>query len=464
MRRRSVVKRPQLSRSDLEAAVRRTIWETDLSTLPWWKAWTIASARVVYAVVRDLSAGQLTMRAMSLVYTTLLSMVPLLAISFSVLKAFGVHNKIEPFLLNFLAPLGEKGAEITNRIIGFVENVDVGVLGAMGLALLLYTVVALMQKIERAFNYTWRVPHDRPLGQRFSGYLSVLVIGPVLIFSSLGVTATLTGTGLLDTLAGIEPFGALIKFVSRLIPYAIVIGAFTFIYIFMPNTKVRLRSAFIGALVAGVLWETTGWVFASFVVGSTKYTAIYSAFATLIMFMIWLYLSWLILLIGANIAFYDQYPEYLAVGRRELHLSSRVKEKLALLVMHFIGENLYHERPPWTAEGLAQRLRVPKTAMDEVLDALVRRGLLGATSDSPAAYLPARPLETTAVKEVLDAVRSAEEESYLKLPQLPAEPAVEDTLRRLDRAMDEALSTLTVKDVSRAAAPRVSLAAEPPAE
>ncbi|MCF7982400.1 MAG: YihY family inner membrane protein, partial [Pseudomonadales bacterium] len=268
-----------------------SIWHTELSSMPRWRANLTQCFRVLFAVARDMTAGQLTLRAMSLVYTTLLSLVPLLAVSFSVLKAFGVHNQIEPLLLNLLAPLGDQGVQITTSIIGFVENMKVGVLGSLGVALLFYTVIALMQKIEAAFNHTWRVSHTRPMSQRFSDYLSVLMIGPVLVISALGLTSTMLNTSVVQWIAAIEPFGSFIEAATKLIPYILIICAFIFIYTFIPNTKVKLKPAFVGALVAGVLWQTAGWGFATFVATSAKTAAIYSAFATLIFFLIWLHVG-----------------------------------------------------------------------------------------------------------------------------------------------------------------------------
>ncbi len=440
--------------STLRSVAARAIWDIDTTSVPRWKGWLIGFLRISYAVVRDLADGQLSLRAMGLVYTTLLSLIPLLAFSFSVLKGLGVHNQIEPLLLKFLEPLGEKAVEISSRVIGFVENVEAGVLGSVGLALLIYTVVSLMQKIERAFNYTWHITRHRSFAQRFSDYLSVLVnlsvlvIGPVLVVASLGITASVMSTSLVESLTGIQPIGALVELAGRLVPYLLIIGAFTFVFIFMPNTKVRLRSALVGAFVAGILWETTGWAFASFIVTSTKYVAIYSAFATLIMFLIWLYLSWLILLVGASIAFYHQHPEYLAVRRTELRLSNRVKEKLALLVTFLIGDSYCRNRPAWTVQGLARRLNVPAEAMVSVLQALEQHGLLTRTGDEPPFYLPSRSLEAIEVKDVLDAVRAADEQTHLSLQRLPLEPAVEQLLDHLEKAVAGALDGRTLKQLA----------------
>lgn len=439
---------PKLSPLGWLDQLRAMIWKSDLAAMSAPKARCIRLLQVTYAVGRDLADGQLNLRAMSLVYTTILSLVPLLAISFSVLKGFGVHNQLEPMLLGVLEPLGDKGFEITEKIIGFVENVKVGVLGSLGLMLLVYTVVSLMQKIERAFNYTWHVSAERPFAQRFSDYLSVVLIGPILVFTSMGISASLGTNAVTQRLADIEPFGTLIGWLGVLVPYLLTVAAFAFIYSFIPNTKVKLKSAVVGALVSGVLWKGAGWAFKTFILTSVKYTAIYSAFATLIMFMIWLYLGWLILLVGASIAFYHQKPEYLGAGRGPLRLSNRVKEKLAILVSELIGANYYSGREPWTLDALSTRLRAPMDATGLVLSALENRGLLKKTGDDPPAYLPGRPPETTMVKEVIDAVRIADETAQLNPDQLPTSAAAEQVFGKIDRALSDGLENRTLKDLA----------------
>ncbi|HID49397.1 MAG TPA: YihY/virulence factor BrkB family protein, partial [Chromatiales bacterium] len=322
------------------------VWETPLESLPSWQQLLINIARVTHLIIRDLAEGQLTMRAMGLVYTTLLSMVPLLAVSFSVLKGFGVHNQVKPILLRLMEPLGEKGIEITNQIIGFVDNIKVGVLGSVGLALLFYTVISLLQKIERSFNYTWRVAEIRPLSQRFSDYLSVILIGPVLVFTAIGLMATVTGTTVFQALMEHPLLGWIYELVAYLLPYGIMTIAFSFIYVLFPNTRVKLSAAIVGGLVASILWQLSGWVFATFVVNSAKYTAIYSVFATLIIFLIWLYLNWLILLVGCSIAFYTQHGEYRNLRTRLVWLSNRVREKMGLYIMALVGRHHYRKQPP----------------------------------------------------------------------------------------------------------------------
>jgi len=448
---------PEALRKSFDQAV----WESPVAALPGGRARLVSVTRLALVLARDLAGGQLTLRAMSLVYTTLLSIVPLLALSFSVLKAFGVYNQVQPMLLTFLEPLGEKGAEITHRVIQFVENMNVGVLGSVGLALLLYTAVSLVQKTEEAFNFIWHVDRARSIGERFSRYLSALFVGPILIFAALGITATVTSVSFVQDLLTLGPIEWIAVQIGKYMPYALVIAAFTFIYMFLPNTRVRLGPAVIGGVVGGILWQSAGWGFAIFAATSTQYAAIYSGLAILVLFMLWVYLSWLILLFGAAVAFYVQHPEYLVAEAGEPRLSNRMRERLALIAMSLVARRHLEGQAPWTAEALAQTLRVPMRAVDLVLAALQSGGILARTADDPPGYLPVRELDQVTAKHLLDAVRAAGESRILRAAALPAPEPVEQALARLDQAAETALRDLTVRDLAGALPERPESAARP---
>lgn len=414
---------------------------------PKWKSRGLRVGRLLVVVVRDVVQGNITLWTMSLVYTTLLSMVPLLALSFSVLKAFGVHNQIEPLLGNLLAPLGEQGSEVSLRLIGFIEKMNVGVLGALGLALLVYTVISLMQKIEEAFNSIWHVTQLRSLGERFSRYISALLIGPLFVFSALAITATAAGSDVAQRLIAVEPFGVLAAVAGRLLPYVLVIGAFTFLYRFVPNTRVRVVPALVAGGVGGVLWQSAGWAFAEFVVSSTRYAAIYSSFAILVLFLIWLYTSWLVLLVGASVSFYVQHPEYLYAKPGEPRLSNRMRERLALAIVERVAAHFVAGRPPWTLHALAQRLNVPMHSANVVLDALVAGGVVHATGDDPPAYVPARDLAEVRVADVLARVRVAGEDRFLNPGALPLPPHVEAIAGTIDDAIASGGGAVTLREL-----------------
>lgn len=423
------------------------VWGGDLAAVPPWRRRLVLTLRMLYAVGRDLGEGQLTLRAMSLVYTTLLSLVPLLALSFSVLKGLGVQNQVRPMLLTLLEPLGEKGIQIADQMIGFVNNIKVGVLGALGLGMLVYTVVTLLQKIEDNLNYVWRIKSARPLAQRFSQYLSVMMIGPLLMFSAMGVTGAFFGSHAMRSLIEIQPLGALVGLGAKLLPFLFVIAAFSFIYQLMPNTRVRMGSALVGGTVAGVLWQTLGWGFAAFIAGSSNYTAIYASFAIVIFSMIWLYLNWLIVLIGASVACYHQYPTLLVTPHREFRLSNRLKEKVALLVATLIGRNYYANQPAWSLESLSDRIGVPVMAVEPVLEAFQDAGYLTETADDPPSYVPAHAFESITVKHLLDTIRSLDEESVASGEVLAQEAEVESLIAHMDEAMETALAGRTLRDL-----------------
>lgn len=426
------------------AAYRRVVWETDAAGRPPLLTLGIRAVRLGQAVVVDLREGQLTLRAMSLVYTTLLSLVPLLAFAFSVLKGLGVHNQLQPALLQILAPLGENAKDVAAQITGFVERVNVKVLGTVGVAFLIFTVLSLVHKVEDAFNAIWHIRRTRGLAQRFAGYLSVLLIGPFLVVAALGLTASLMSTALMQKVLAIGPLGDLVHLGARLAPYLMVTAAFTVTYIFIPNTRVRPLAALAGGLVAGLLWESVGWMFGAFVVGSTKYTAIYSGFAILVLFMVWVFLCWLIVLIGAAVAFYVQHPEYQRTRGVRQRVSQKTRERLALLVAHAVGRRHLEGGDPWTVDALGRWLRVPADVLDEVLQALEAGHVLLAAGDDPPAYVPARDLGRIPLVEVVEAVREAgDAPSY----PLPAEAAVESVLERLGGARAHALSEGTVRDL-----------------
>ena len=380
---------------------------------PW--TWLYKSGRSLYALVRDVISGQLTLHSMSLVYTTLLSIVPLLALSFSVLKALGVHQRMEPFLYQFFQPMGPQGIEIAEQILGFVDNIKVGVLGSVGLAMLVYTVISLVQKIERSFNMIWRVPDMRSMAQRFSNYLSVIMVGPLLMVSAVGATATVLSSDIAQTLLAIEPFGSLIVIATRFTPFFLVVAAFTFVYIFIPNTRVKFRYAFIAGLLAGISWQAGGMLFASFVAGSAKYAAIYSGFAVGIILLIWIYLNWMILLLGASLAFYMQNPGSVA-KKRNVQMAPELQERVALALMWMVAKPFSQGEPAPQQESLEHELRVPGEVTRRVSDKLIRAGVLSLAGRNGDQLVPGRALDLITIEMVLKVVRRDEDRVVDRLP------------------------------------------------
>jgi membrane protein len=399
--------------------------------------------RYVYALTRDFLRGDLTLRAMSLVYTTLLSVVPLLALAFALAKGLGLHNDFEPVLYSFLEPLGERAFVITEQVMSFVNNARGDVLGSLGLAFLLYTVISMVQKVEESFNFIWRVEQPRSMGRRFSEYVSVMVVGPAVIFAALGMIATVNNTRAMRYLAQYEPFGTILVTIGHLTPYLLVTGVFTFMYAFVPNTKVRVLAALIGGAFAGVMWAGSGMLFARFVAGTGPTMVIYAGFAFVVAALIWLYVSWVILLLGAQLAFYFQNPQYLRPGRGEIRLNSSLRERVALSIMYLIVNDYQHARHRWTINSLADHLDLPGAALGPIVTALERAHLLLLADDDT--WVPARDPNMIALADVLDAVRNDTAGPRLgKIRDIA--PAVE-AARCAEHALKASLKDRTVSDL-----------------
>jgi membrane protein len=232
---------------------------------------------------------------------------------------------------------------------------------------------------------------------------------------------------------------------GQLTPYLLVIAAFTFIYVFIPNTRVRFVPALAGGVVGGILWQSAGWAFATFVASSTNYAAIYSGFAILILFMLWLYLSWLILLFGASVSFYVQHQEYLEARGGELRLSSRMRERLALMIMSLIARRHRVGETPWTVDALSQTLRMPIRMVDSLLSELQEHGFLAPTADEPTGWLPVREPARVSAKDILDAVRTTGEDRYLNPKVLHASEEIESLIRRCDEAAEVACGDVSIE-------------------
>jgi membrane protein len=415
------------------------VLDQELSDLTHWRRLIHSSLKIAVMVGRDFIQSLVKLQAMALAFKTLLSLAPLLAVVFSLLKAFGVHNRMEPALEEALAPLGDKGREITVYLIGFVDKMSAGALGSVGLVTLFITVLSLMGSIEEAFNYIWRVKSPRKLARRFSDYLSAILVGPVLVFAAVTITATLQNNAFVKSLLALQALGVVLLFLLRLVPYLTLWGAFTFVYIFIPNTRVKVRSALIGGLIAAILWQTVGWGFARFVASSTQYYAIYSSFAILLLFLLWLHIGWVIVLLGAQVAYAHQHIHFFQGDRQLLAQSPAGRERLALHMMLLVGRNFYHGFDPMTVTDLAAHLMIPAGVVKELMDMFADTRLVLPVVDGET-YVLARDPETIGIKEILDCVRNSGKKTRVRTDLSEEENEINTLLTGVEDATAKTLA------------------------
>ena len=421
----------------------KLVWTDYLYQYGWAGRLLANIMRFIVAVIRDMFAGGLMMRAMSLVYITLLSIVPLLAFSFVMLKAFGGEEAFEPFLLWWFEIMGAEGTEMSQQVIDLVSNVKVGALGGISLAFFIYTAISMVQKIEESFNYVWHVAKRMNFARRMIEYLVVLLVGPLLVVIAIGIIASLKSNTIVQWMLGFEFLGPIVVATGKLTPYLIVTAVFTFLYVYMPNTRVQFRSALIGGLTAGFAWASVGVIFATFVVFSSRTQLIYSGFALAITTLIWLYLNWLILLIGAQLAFYHQNPAYLRIGRREPRLSNSMRERLSLNVMYLIGIAFRDSNKSETVRSLARHMKMPSVTLTPIIAGLEAEKILTTTESEE--LVPAREMSRMKLKDILAVVREHGETGSYRDPKW--EPTITRLGDQLDSSIADAIGEHTLADL-----------------
>ncbi len=409
----------------------------------------IMAFRVLRAGIRDMFQGELQVRAASLVYSTLLALVPLIAVSFSVLKGFGVQNQLRGWMGQLFESVGSDQEAIVDQIITFVDNMDVGVLGGVGLAILFYTVFSLIRKIEAAVNYCWRTYQGRSFGEGFLRYISIIIMGPVVLFAAMTMSASITNEPLYQQLSGIPGLATLIDWGGQLLPYGMQVIVFTAIYYFLPNTYVRIRAAFAGGLIAAFLWFVFGMLFAQTVAGSSNYVAIYAAFATMIIFMLWMLLAWLILLFGASIAFYVQNPAFtsMALDHEEAQISGQARERITLSVMRDIARQYAMGREAPSIAALSLRLDIPIQSVSWIIDVMMKGKLLTAAESSPPTYVPGRAAEAIRVQDLLLTIRRAGHNAEQNSDRVPREDTISQLIGHLEDERSKALDSMTLRDL-----------------
>jgi membrane protein len=422
------------------------IWEIDAHELTRWRLFLLRQAQIVSLVTRDFFTDHCLLRASALTYSTLLSIVPLLALMFALLKGLGVHNVLEPLLLERLA-IGSE--QIITAIIRYINNTNVGQLGVVGMIFLIVAVLTLLSNIEESFNHVWGVKETRTLLRRFTDYFSVVTIGPVFLLAAISMTTTLESQTLVQSLLGVAVVGEVVFLIFKVLPFVVMWAAFTGLYIFMPNTRVNFRAALIGGIFGGTLWQLAQWFYVSFQVGVSRYNAIYGTLAALPIFMIWIYVSWLIVLLGLEVTYASQNLRTLRreIRGRDINFASR--ELVALTVLLVTAETFYRGERPWSLERISAELELPPRLARSVLEELLRLGLLSEVQESDGnepAYQPGRAPETLQIHEIIETLR-ADGINYTEMRKTPEREVIREVEKKIRAAARQSLEGVTLAEL-----------------
>ena len=352
--------------------------------------------------------------AAALTYSTLLAIVPIMAVVFAIARGFGYNKYIETWFREALS----SQPQVAEAIIGFVNSYLVhtksGIFLGIGLLFMLWTVIMLISNIEKAFNDIWQVSTPRSIFRTITDYMAMFLLAPIIIVVTSGISIMMAtfANGIGETLI----VGPTLRFFLRLLPYIIMSGVFIALYVFMPNTKVKIRSAIIPGILAGVAMQGLQLVYIHSQIWVTGYNAIYGSFAALPLFMLWVQISWTICLFGAELAYTNQNLEKFAFRASTDDLSHRYRLLLSAYLMTLICRRFEEGKKPYTALELKLETNIPIRITHDLLENLTRVHLLSEmTNDEKGTEAVYQPAESTARLSVGMMIDRLEAEGKWKL-------------------------------------------------
>lgn len=430
--------------------VKNDIWRIHRTKLPPGKSFFIKHLRVLILSIRGFDEDKCQLRASALTFYSLISIVPVVAMAFGIAKGFGFEKILELQLRSKFT--GQE--EVLNNVLNFshslLENTKGGLIAGIGLIVLFWAVVKVLGQIEDSFNDIWGVKERRTLSRKFSDYLSLMLICPVIIILSSGLTVFITTqiTLIMEKITLLGMFSSLIFSLLKLLPYGLLWGLFTFLYLFMPNTRVRFTSGLLAGIISGTIFQVLQWGYITFQVGAAQYNAIYGSFAAFPLFLVWLQLSWLIVLYGAELSFAHQNVDTYEFEPDALQASHRLKTLLSLLIAHHLIKNFIRNVAPLTALQISHHLEIPIRLVNDILFTLEQSNIIVDTSiegSGERGFQPARDINVLTIRYIMDAM---ERKGLNTIPfsQTPEFATLAETLEIFGSTIDKLPTNRPLKD------------------
>lgn len=428
------------------------LWEKDLSKMSAWQAFFFKQGRILVIAGRGFFENRIQEKASALTFYTLLSIVPVIAMIFGIAKGFGFQDRLHDMVLENASNNREVWLKVVDFAESMLENTQGGLIAGIGVVVLIWSVMRLLISIEDAFNDVWEVSSGRSWSRKFTDYLTIMILSPVLILLSSSATVYIKSQ--FETLAEqfeiIGFFGPLVHFLFKLSPYILIWLAFVLLYTVMPNTRVSIKSALIAAVIAGTCFQLFEWAYITLQVGVSRYNAIYGSFAALPLFLIWLQTSWLIVMVGAELAFanenVDQYEYESEMGE----VSIEFTKKLTILVMHKVIHRFMNGEKPVTEEELAHELGIPVRMIRQILTKLNRANFIAETptkDDKTRAYLPKRDIHNLKLTDLSTAIEELGASGF-PVKDEKAFEEIENHYETLQSGMERSNENVLIKNIN----------------
>lgn len=385
------------------------IWRIRVDTIPKRKAFLVTNTRVIILALRGYKEDKCPQKASALTFYTLLSIVPIVAMIFAIAKGFGIEEMLEKQLIQNM----EGQEEVMEQVMGFahnmLENTKGGIIAGVGIVMLFWSVMKVLGNIENSFNDIWNIKRSRSFMRKFSDYLSIMLVAPIFMIASSSLTIFISSQvhSAVSEVEFLTYLGPFITFLLKLLPYLLIWLLLTFMYIMMPNTKVKFGAAFLAGVIAGTLFQGLQYAYINFQVVISNYNTIYGSFAALPLLLIWLQASWLVVLLGAEISFAKQNVRRYEFEADSANISTRYKRVLSVLIMHLLVKNFDQSKPGMTGPEISKKLEIPIRLVREIIFELIECGLVSeiiTPTEKEHAYQPGRAIDKLTIASVNQAL------------------------------------------------------------
>lgn len=427
------------------------IWHIEFRNISWRKSFFLRQLRVVILAFRGFKEDKLQLRASALTLYSILAIVPVLALVFAIAKGFGFDTLLQDQLFTRFPGQQEvlvKAIEFAKTLLAKTRG---GVIAGIGIIVLYWAVIKVLGHIEQSFNAIWNVTKARSLWRKFSDYLTIMLICPVLVILSSSATIFITTqiTRIVERITLLGFFSPLIYISFKLIPYVLIWLLFTFIYLIMPNTKVRVGSGVVAGIVAGTIYQVLQIVYIHFQFLLSKYNAIYGSFAALPLFLIWLQASWLIVLFGAEIAFAHQNNENFEFEQVTQKISFSLKKRLALQVAHLLVTNFARAEKPITARQISAAIKIPLRLVQLCLLDLVASKIVSETDSGTgeaSVFQPGLDINLITIGYVIHALEHIGTDQ-LPIPHTSESDVINQSMKSFEAAIETHPDNRLLKDI-----------------
>jgi membrane protein len=432
--------------------LQKDIWRISVKNLPKYQFFLIKQLRVLLLAFRGFNEDKVSLRSSALTFYSMLSVVPVVAMGFGIAKGFGFNKYLEKQLMENLSGQQEVLDWVIKFANQFLDNTKGGIIAGIGVAVLFWSVMKVLGNIESSFNAIWQIRKSRVWFRKFSDYFSMMLIAPVLIIlstsSNVFITTQITRiTSEVEVLGMISP---LIFFFMKLVPYVLFWLVLTIVYMVMPNTKVNFKSAFIAGVISGTIFVFVQWAYIHFQVGVSKYNAIYGSFAALPLFLIWLQMSWLIVLFGAEVSFAVQNVEKYEFEPDTQNLSTFSWRVLTLMVTRLVVKNFSTGEKAMTASEISKKLEIPIRSVRDIVYNLIDSSIIAEINtqhEKENAYQPAQDINNLSISYVLNAVDHSGTDKILAIASTEKDQIIK-LLNDFDIIIQNSKGTVLLKDIN----------------